>query len=71
MRRSVEEINERLRRGEARVLTAQEVCDLVEGGEKPGMQDVDVVTTATRAVMSGTYAVLSFPVAEPHTFLRA
>ncbi|NYT02876.1 MAG: methanogenesis marker 16 metalloprotein, partial [Methanosarcinales archaeon] len=42
-----------------------------EGGEKPGMQDVDVVTTATRAVMSGTYAVLSFPVAEPHTFLRA
>ncbi len=31
----------------------------------------DVVTTATRAVMSGTYAVLSFPVAGPGSFLRA
>lgn len=67
----MEDINGRLRRGKARVLTAQEVCRLAEEGETAALKDVDVVTTATRAVMSGTYAVLSFPVAEPHSFLRA
>jgi putative methanogenesis marker 16 metalloprotein len=40
-------------------------------GEKARLENVDVVTTATRAVMSGTYAVFSFPVACPGTFLRA
>lgn len=56
---------------EAVVLTAQEVADLVETGESSRLCEVDVVTTATRAVMSGTYAVLSFPVTKPASFLRA
>ncbi|HWQ21006.1 MAG TPA: methanogenesis marker 16 metalloprotein [Methanotrichaceae archaeon] len=68
MVRSFLEISERVSRGEAVIMTTQEVCEISEGGERP---DVDVVTTATRAIMSGTYAVFSFPVAGPHTFLRA
>lgn len=52
-------------------MTSEEVCDLVRSGEHAELQDVDVVTTATRAVMSGTYAVLSFPVACPGSFARA
>jgi putative methanogenesis marker 16 metalloprotein len=56
---------------EAVVMTAQEVSDLVQAGESSRLCEVDVVTTATRAVMSGTYAVLSFPVAKPASFLRA
>ena len=52
-------------------MTAQEVCDAVLGGEDLTLKDVDVVTTATRAIMSGTYAVLSFPIGEPCTFTRA
>jgi putative methanogenesis marker 16 metalloprotein len=56
---------------EAVVMTAQEVADLVQAGESSRLCEVDVVTTATRAVMSGTYAVLSFPVAEAASFLRA
>ncbi|MCQ8902683.1 MAG: methanogenesis marker 16 metalloprotein [Methanothrix sp.] len=71
MRRSIAEIDERIRRGEATVLTAEEVRDLVDGGAVGELRDVDVVTTATRAVMSGTYAVLSFKIAERDSFTRA
>ncbi len=56
---------------EAVVMTAQEVSDLVQAGDSSRLCEVDVVTTATRAVMSGTYAVLSFPVTKPASFLRA
>lgn len=71
MVRSFSEIARRIERKEAVVMTAQEICDLVEGGERAKLEDVDVVTTATRAVMSGTYALFSFPVAKPHSFVRA
>ena len=69
--KSIAEINERITRGEAVVLTAQEVCDVVKDGEDLTLKDVDVVTTATRAIMSGTYAVLSFSIGEPCSFTRA
>ena len=69
--RSIIEINERVAKGDAIVLTAQETCDIVKGGENLTIKDVDVVTTATRAIMSGTYAILSFPIAEPCSFIRA
>ncbi|MGD1060012.1 MAG: methanogenesis marker 16 metalloprotein [Methanomassiliicoccales archaeon] len=70
MRSSIEDINERLRKGEAVVLTAQEVREsLREDGSAP--KDVDVVTCGTRGLMSGTYAILSFPVSKPGTFERA
>ncbi len=69
--KSFSEILDRIKHGEALVLTSQEVGKLVESGEEAKLADVDVVTTATRAVMSGTYAVLSFPVARPGAFLRA
>jgi len=65
------EIMERIERGEAIVLTAEEVSSLVEEKDRSSLEEVDVVTTATRAVMSGTYAILSFPVAGPGSFLRA
>ena len=71
MVKSFPEILTRLRKGEAVVMTSQEVCDLVRSGEQEDLQDVDIVTTATRAVMSGTYAVFSFPVASPGSFARA
>ncbi len=71
VRRTIAEINEKIERRDAVVLTAQEVCDIVKSGESLDLKDVDVVTTATRAIMSGTYAVLSFPMAEPCSFVRA
>ncbi|HEX7445142.1 MAG TPA: methanogenesis marker 16 metalloprotein, partial [Methanothrix sp.] len=71
MTRTIAEINERIKSQDAIVLTAQEVRDKVTDGEELALKDVDVVTTATRAIMSGTYAVLSFPMAEAGSFIRA
>ena len=65
---SFSEIRERVAGKEAVVMTAEEISRLVESGDSSRLNEVDVVTTATRAVMSGTYAVLSFPVAEPGSF---
>ncbi len=69
--RTFSQIQEKIKKGNAVVLTADEICNRVRSGEVISFEDVDVVTTATRAIMSGTYAVLSFPVAEPDTFIRA
>jgi putative methanogenesis marker 16 metalloprotein len=68
---SYSDILKKVMQGEAVVITAKEVAELVLSGESSRLSEVDVVTTATRAVMSGTYAVLSFPVAKPASFLRA
>ncbi|MDF2956169.1 MAG: Sulfur incorporation enzyme [Candidatus Alkanophagales archaeon MCA70_species_2] len=70
-RRTISEINEKIRGGEAVVMTAKELCDAVRGGEDVRFEDVDIVTAATCGVMSGTFAILSFQVAEPNTFERA
>lgn len=69
MKRTIADIDRRIERGEAIVLTAQELYEQLSGGDAPA--EVDVVTTGTRGVMSGTYAVLSFPIAAPGTFERA
>ena len=53
------------------VLTQPEISRMLEERGEVSLKDVDVVTTATRAVMSGTYAVLSFPLAAPGSFTRA
>jgi len=60
--RTIEDINKKLKRNEAVVFTADEFKKLVRKGKK--VDHVDVVTTATVAVMSGTTAVLSIPFAE-------
>lgn len=67
--RSIDEIRERLKNGTAVVLTAAELKERI--GQSEDVSDVDVVTCGTCGVMSGTYAVLSVPVAPPGTFSRA
>jgi putative methanogenesis marker 16 metalloprotein len=69
--RTVPEIQVKIDSGEAVVLTAAEISEKVRAGEEVRFEDVDVVTTATRGIMSGTYAVLSFRVSEPDSFVRA
>ncbi|HOV81232.1 MAG TPA: methanogenesis marker 16 metalloprotein [Methanothrix sp.] len=64
-------ILKRVERGEAVVLTAEEAFSLAESEGPDALRGVDVVTAATRAVMSGTFAVLSFSVAPSGAFLRA
>lgn len=67
--RPVDEIRAALADETAVVLTASELKKRIAQGDT--VSDVDVVTCGTCGVMSGTYAVLSVPVAPPGTFSRA
>ncbi|MCG2827655.1 methanogenesis marker 16 metalloprotein [Methanothermobacter sp. K4] len=69
--RTISEINERILDGEATVLTAGELKELVINDEAPSADEVDVVTAATCGVMSGTAAVMHFRVSEPGSFRKA
>lgn len=71
MKQTVADINGKIERGEAVVMTAQELYDQISAGDRSVAREVDVVTTGTRGIMSGTYAVLSFPVSSPGIFERA
>lgn len=66
MVKTFEEINERIKKGEAVVVTAEEIIDLVkEKGIKKVAQEVDVVTTATFSPMCSTGAVINFGHSDP------
>lgn len=67
--KSIDEINEKIKRGEAIVLTANEFCDMVR--RKESIKDVDVITGATCGIMSGTMAIFSFKIAEKGEFYKA
>ncbi|HTX61942.1 MAG TPA: methanogenesis marker 16 metalloprotein [Methanobacterium sp.] len=69
--RSIKEINQKIGKGEATVLTAEEISDLIRDGEEPKFDDVDVVTTGTCGVMSGTAAIFHIKVGDPGSFKKA
>ncbi len=69
--RNIDEINQKIKQGDAIVLTAEEVSTLVREGNAPKFKDVDVVTTGTCGIMSGTAAILHVPVSDPGTFKKA
>ena len=60
MAKTIEEINQRIKKGEAVVVTAEEIINLVkEKGIKKTAEDVDVVTTGTFGPMCGSGAYLN------------
>lgn len=68
VRKSYEEINDRIARGEAVVVTAEEIIPMVkEMGVKETAKKVDVVTTATFGPMCSSGAFLNFGHTEPPT----
>ena len=69
--KTISEINEKLLRGEAVVMTAMEFKREVRSGYKFRVSDVDVVTTATRGLMSGTSAMVVVPFGGRGTFRQA
>lgn len=69
--RSIDEIQDRIDSGAARVFTASEFKEMVRRGNRPSADEVDVVTCGTMGVMSGTMAILSIPVSGPGEFGRA
>ncbi|HMK53953.1 MAG TPA: methanogenesis marker 16 metalloprotein [Methanobacteriaceae archaeon] len=71
MKRSVEDIQKKIKKGEATILTAEEVTKMVLDGDEPTPNDVDVITTGTCGIMSGTAAIFHLPVAEAGSFKKA
>ncbi|WP_458456777.1 methanogenesis marker 16 metalloprotein [Methanobrevibacter sp.] len=69
--KSIDQINERIENGEANIYTAEEFKKLIRKGDAPSFDEVDVVTTGTCGVMSGTAAILNFIISEPGEFIRA
>ncbi|MDH7499538.1 MAG: homocysteine biosynthesis protein [candidate division NC10 bacterium] len=66
MAKTYQEINEKIRRGEAVVVTAEEVIDLVRSkGTRKVAQEVDVVTTATFGPMCSSGAFLNIGHSQP------
>jgi uncharacterized protein (DUF39 family)/NAD-dependent dihydropyrimidine dehydrogenase PreA subunit len=66
MKRTVAEINERIKKGQAVVLTAEEVARLVrEKGVRKAAAEVDVVTTGTFGAMCSSGAWLNFGHSDP------
>lgn len=63
-KKTIAEINEKLKDGSAVVMTAMEFKREVRRGRRFQVSDVDVVTTGTRGVMSGTSAMLVVPLGE-------
>ncbi|TXT61888.1 MAG: hypothetical protein BAJALOKI3v1_730013 [Promethearchaeota archaeon] len=64
-KRTLEEINSKIKEGNANILTVQELIDKLEDGENIGFEDVDVITTATKALMSGIAGIFSFRLFPP------
>lgn len=66
MKRTVEEINARIKSGDAVVMTAEEVIDLVKkDGLESATEQVDVVTTGTFGAMCSSGAFMNFGHSEP------
>ncbi|MHC1625821.1 MAG: homocysteine biosynthesis protein [Methanoculleaceae archaeon] len=66
MGKSIDIINERIRDGNARVVTAEEMPDIVdELGVEGALEEVDVVTTGTFGAMCSSGAFLNFGHADP------
>ncbi|MBD3193777.1 MAG: methanogenesis marker 16 metalloprotein [Candidatus Lokiarchaeota archaeon] len=64
-KRTLKEINSKIEKGIVRIFTVQELIDKLEKGEKINFEDVDVITTATKALMSGIAGIFSFRLSPP------
>lgn len=70
MAKTIKEINEKLKKGEAVVVTAEEIIDIVKKkGVKKAAQRVDVVTTGTFGPMCSSGAYLNIGHTKPKTKL--
>ena len=66
IKKSYEEINDRIKKGKAVVVTAEEMPEIVKTeGVKKAFEKVDVVTTGTFGVMCSSGAFLNFGHTKP------
>ncbi len=66
MAKTIQEINEKIKKGKAVVVTAEEMIDIVqEKGEKQAAKEVDVVTTGTFGPMCSSGAYINLGHSKP------
>jgi uncharacterized protein (DUF39 family)/CBS domain-containing protein len=64
--RTIEEINDKIKKGDAIVVTAEEMVDIVkEKGSKVAAKEIDVVTTGTFGAMCSSGAFFNFGHSDP------
>jgi putative methanogenesis marker 16 metalloprotein len=66
-KRKLSEIKKKIDNGTAVVITVQELLDRIRENEKVNFEDIDIVTTATKALMSGIMGIFSFRLSPPKT----
>ena len=69
-RRKLSEVRKKIEDGTAVVLTVQELINRISDDEKVKFEDVDVITTATKALMSGIMGIFSFRLTPPRTLRK-
>ena len=69
-KRTLSNIRKKIENHSAVILTVQELIDRLSNGEKIKFEDVDVVTTATKALMSGITGIFSFRLSPPKTLRK-
>ena len=69
-KRKLSEIRNKISSGTANVLTVQEFITQINNGEHIKFEDVDVITTATKGLMSGIMGVFSFRLSPPKTLRK-
>ena len=63
--KTIEEINEKIRRGEAVIVRADEMPEIFEENPKRAAKEVDIVTTGTFGMMCSSGAFLNFGHSDP------
>jgi len=69
-KRTLSEIKKKIELGAATVISVQEFIDRINNGEKVGFEDIDIVTTATKGLMSGIMGIFSFRLSPPKTLRK-
>ena len=69
-KRTLSDIRKKVDNGTARILTVQEFINRLDNGEKVEFEDVDVITTATKGLMSGIMGIFSFRLSPPKTLRK-
>ena len=69
-KRTLSEIKDKIKKNSAIILTVQDLIDRLSNGEKVKFEDVDVVTTATKGLMSGIMGIFSFRLSPPKTLRK-
>lgn len=69
-RRKLSDIRKKIEEGTAVVLTVQELINQIRDDEVIKFEDIDIVTTATKGLMSGIMGIFSFRLSPPKTLRK-